>query len=401
MKILHILDHSIPLHSGYTFRTRAILQAQRELGWETFHVTSSKHLGAKAREEEVDGYHFYRTDPAQFSMYRFPGINYVGIIRKLQHRIEGICQHIKPDILHAHSPALNGMAALLAGRTMGLPVVYECRAFWEDAAVDHGTSREGGLRYRLTRYLETYVFKKADAVTTICEGLRTEIISRGVPAEKVTVIPNAVDIERFPFMAEPDKVLKSELGLSCKQVLGFIGSFYAYEGLPLLLDAMPAILAINQDVRLLLVGGGPQEELLHEKVQMLGLNEVVVFTGRVSHDEVQRYYNLVDLFIYPRMSMRLTDLVTPLKPLEAMAQGKLVVASDVGGHHELIHDQETGVLFHSNDVNSLVESVCALLNAPEQWGRLRQNGRAYVDTKRNWPCSVDRYKNVYNSVLKC
>lgn len=397
MKILHILDHSIPLHSGYTFRTRAILQAQRDMGWETFHVTSSKHLGAKLSEEEVDGYHFFRTDPAESSMYRFPGLNYVGIIRKLQDRIEEICQRIQPDVLHAHSPALNGIAAVQAGRRLGLPVVYECRAFWEDAAVDHGTSREGGIRYQLTRHLESYVFRKADAVTTICEGLRAEIISRGIPDRKITVIPNAVDVERFPFMVDSDEMLKSELGLVGKQVLGFIGSFYAYEGLPLLLEAMPEILKQRPDVRLVLVGGGPQEQVLHEKVRQLGLEDAVIFTGRVPHDQVQRYYNLVDLFVYPRLSMRLTDLVTPLKPLEAMAQGKLVVASDVGGHLELIRDQETGVLFRSNDVNSLVESVCTLLNRPEQWGHLRQNGRTFVEEERNWPYSVDRYRQVYAS----
>ena len=400
MKILHILDHSIPLHSGYTFRTRAILEAQRDLGWETYHVTSGKHLGASASEEQVDGFHFYRTPPADAAIYRLPVINYLGIVKNLQRRIIDIAQTIKLDVLHAHSPALNGLAALHAGQKLGLPVVYECRAFWEDAAVDHGTSREGGLRYQMTRHLESYVFQRADAVTTICEGLRNEIISRGIAAEKVTVIPNAVDVDRFTYLALADESLKSSLGLIGKRVLGFIGSFYAYEGLPLLLDALPAILQQAPNVRLLLVGGGPQEELLKNQVSALGLGDAVIFTGRVPHDQVQAYYNLVDLFVYPCLPMRLTELVTPLKPLEAMAQGKLVVASDVGGHKELIEDNKNGYLFESGNAKALVDKVLDILNSMGNWGLMREYGREYVERERTWGVSVSNYKAVYEGLIE-
>ena len=126
---------------------------------------------------------------------------------------------MKPDILHAHSPALNGVAALRAGARFNLPVVYEVRAFWEDAAVDHGTSKEWGARYRLTRQLETYVLKRADAVTTICEGLRGDIIERGIPENKVTVIPNAVDLQRFSMSEQADPELQDISGLPVRRFL--------------------------------------------------------------------------------------------------------------------------------------------------------------------------------------
>lgn len=148
----------------------------------------------------------------------------------------------------------------------------------------------------------------------------------------MTVIPNAVDVHRFQLAGEPDPALRAQLGLGPSAlVLGFIGSFYAYEGLPLLLEAMPRILQVRPEVRLLLIGGGPREADLKALAERLGLRREVIFVGRVSHDEVQKYYHQVDIFVYPRYSMRLTELVTPLKPLEAMAQGRLVVASDVGG----------------------------------------------------------------------
>jgi|AMFO01.1.fsa_nt_gi PEP-CTERM/exosortase 1-associated glycosyltransferase, Daro_2409 family len=399
MKILHVLDHSIPLHSGYTFRTRAILEQQRALGWETAHVTSSKHRAGEADEETVDGLHFYRTPPAGGVLARLPVVNQWAVVTGLEERLDEVIRRERPDLLHAHSPSLNGLAALRAGKRHGLPVVYECRAFWEDAAVDHGTSREGGLRYRLTRALETHVFREADAVTTICEGLKRDIVARGIPEEKITVIPNAVDLERFSLEGVHDPELAASLGLEGKVVLGFLGSFYAYEGLMLLVEALPGILERVPEVRLLLVGGGPQERALKERVAQLGLSDKVVFTGRVPHESVAGYYRLVDILVYPRLSMRLTDLVTPLKPLEAMAQGKLVLASDVGGHLELIKDGINGRLFRAGDRESLEEAVAGLVREREQWQKFRDSGRRFVEEERNWPRSVGRYRRVYARVL--
>jgi PEP-CTERM/exosortase A-associated glycosyltransferase len=400
MRILHILDHSIPLHSGYTFRTRAILEQQRALGFETFHITSAKHKGSEVLVEEVEGFRFFRTPQPAGWHAELPLLNQFSIVDGLAKRLGEVVEEVRPDILHAHSPALNGLAALRVAQWYPpLPIVYECRAFWEDAAVDHGTNREGGLRYRATHALETYVFRRAQAVTTICEGLREDIVRRGIAADKVTVIPNAVDIQRFQFAGGADPELREELGLAGKTVLGFIGSFYAYEGLPLLLEALPKILQARPEVCLLLVGGGPQEPILREKVKALNLDGSVIFLGRVPHDKVQKYYDLVDVFVYPRYSMRLTELVTPLKPLEAMAQGRLVVASDVGGHKELIADRKTGWLFKAGDLDSLAGTVLELLGKPECWPDIKQAGRGFVEQERNWAASVRRYEAIYQGLL--
>jgi glycogen synthase len=397
MRILHVFDHSIPLHSGYTFRSAAILREQRALGWETFHLTSPKQVNCTVAEETVDGLHFYRTPQAQGLFARLPVFSLFAQMRATEKRLQEVVEIIKPDVIHAHSPALNGMPAVRVGRAMGIPVVYEIRAFWEDAAVDHGTTKEGSLRYRLTRAQETWVVKQADAVTVICEGLRGDLIKRGITGEKITVIPNAVDLEKFSLSGESDPALKTQLGLDGSRVLGFIGSFYAYEGLDLLLDAMPEILSHMPDVKVLLVGGGPQEANLKAQAIRLGVADKIVFTGRVPHQEVNRYYDLVDVLVYARHSMRLTDLVTPLKPLEAMAQGRLFVASDVGGHKELIQNGQTGLLFHAGDTKALSETVTKLFDHPDLWPRLKANGREFVETERNWKVSVARYEQVYEN----
>jgi len=399
MRILHILDHSIPLHSGYTFRTLSILKAQRALGWETFHVTGTKQGGFDQVEEDVDGWHFYRTRDSISLVSKLPVLNQLAVINSLATRLRSVVETVKPDILHAHSPALNAIAALRVGDEFNIPVVYEIRAFWEDAAVDHGTSHEWGIRYRLTRMLETYAVKRANAVTTICQGLRKDIVERGISPEKVTVIPNAVDIDKFSVGGVADQALKNKLGLDEKRLIGFIGSFYAYEGLDVLLQAVPLIAQQVPNIAVLLVGGGPQEENLKKQADDLKIEDKVVFVGRVPHDQVQSYYNLIDVLVYPRLSMRLTDLVTPLKPLEAMAQGRLLAASDVGGHLELIEDGQTGILFESNNPESLANKVIELLNTPERWPILRENGRKFVESERNWVTSVANYQNVYPALM--
>ena len=396
MRLLHILDHSIPLHSGYTFRTAAILCEQRALGWETFHLTSPKQGSVAAAYEDVDGLRFYRTRVPPVGP---PILNELRQIKATETRLEQLARELRPDILHAHSPVLNAIPALRVGKRLGIPVVYEIRAFWEDAAVDHGTTRQNSLRYRLTRALETWVLRRVDHAFTICEGLRKDIVERGIPADKVTVIPNAVDIETFQLSGEPDAALKSRLALDGTTVIGFIGSFYAYEGLDLLLDAFPVMLAKRPELRVLLVGGGPQEANLKAQAKRLGVTDKVIFTGRVPHGEVSRYYDLIDLLAYPRHSMRLTELVTPLKPLEAMAQGRIFIASDVGGHKELIRDGETGRLFRAGSATALAEVAEEMLAQRDRWPAYRAAGRDFVEKVRNWRNSVANYKSVYGRLV--
>jgi PEP-CTERM/exosortase A-associated glycosyltransferase len=314
-------------------------------------------------------------------------------------RLDALVARLAPDVLHAHSPVLNALPALWVGRRRGIPVVYEMRASWEDAAVDHGTTTEGSVRYRLSRTLETFALRRADHVTTLCEGLRQDIAARGIPEEKITVIPNGVNPVQFGAGRPRDPALAAALGLQGATVLGFAGSFYAYEGLDLLIDALALLTPRHGALKLLLVGGGVQEEALKRQAQALGLMDRVIFAGRVPHAEVGRYYDLIDILVYPRRSMRLTELVTPLKPLEALAQGKLVVASDVGGHRELIQDGRTGILFPAGNAGALAQTIERLLEEPQRWEALKRAGRKFVEEERTWARSVARYAAVYERVL--
>ena len=399
-RILHILDHSLPLHSGYCFRTRAIMKAQIASGLTVAGVTGVRQnqhgYVAEQPLEEFDGLRFFRTlaqiqGPSPVREWRE--------ISVLAERIEKVIHDWRPDILHAHSPALNGLAALRVAEKTGLPLVYEIRAFWEDAAVGNGTSKENSPRYWLTRQLENHVVNGADAVAVICEGLRSDLIGRGVRSEKIIVSPNGVDMELFGNAPVRDQQLLSELGLAGKSVLGFIGSFYDYEGLDDLIEAMPLLLVAHPEAHLLLVGGGPMEEALKGQVERLALGSAVTFAGRVPHEQVERYYGLMDIMVYPRKSMRLTDLVTPLKPLEAMAQGRLVAASDVGGHRELIEDGVTGTLFPAGNSGKISEKLANLLDNRGDWKQTIETAKKFVEADRNWSSNILRYTPVYQRLI--
>ncbi|WP_353230737.1 TIGR04063 family PEP-CTERM/XrtA system glycosyltransferase [Novosphingobium sp.] len=403
-RILHVLDHSLPLQSGYTFRTRAILKAQEEvLGLDVRAVTGLRHYAPPVPDatdgqgaEVLDGLHLWRTSG---DLNGAPGLREWREVRKLADRIEAVAQIWRPDVLHAHSPALCGMAALRAGRRLGIPLVYEIRAFWEDAAVGNGTGSAGSWRYWLTRQLENRVIAGAAAVVTICDGLKADLIARGVAAQRITVMPNGVDLALFGAPLPRDPALAEQLGLGTGPVIGFLGSFYPYEGLDDLIAAMPAIVAAQPDARLLLVGGGPAESALRAQALASPAAAAIRFVGRVPHHEVDRYYAATDVVCYPRKAMRLTDLVTPLKPLEAMAQGKLVAASSVGGHRELIEQGVTGTLFAPDDPAALATAMAGLLGDRAGWDERRRVARAFVERAHDWGCNVRRYHPVYQTVL--
>ncbi|MFH1999758.1 MAG: TIGR04063 family PEP-CTERM/XrtA system glycosyltransferase [Planctomycetota bacterium] len=402
MRVLHIFDHSVPYFSGYTFRSGYILSNQRKLGFEPFVLTTMKHQKQNGLCETIDGQAFFRTpafeNPITLRAFRTPMLGEAMHMHRLYHRILEVCRQQPVDLIHAHSPALNGLPALKVARYLGLPMVYEIRAFWEDAGVDLGTySSENSLKYKSVRRFETYLCHRADSVTTICEGLKNDLLSRNVDPKKITVIPNGVEAGRFLPLPR-DEALMASLHLEPGKVIGFIGSFYDYEGLDLLLKAFALVLKQRKDLKLLMVGGGyqGQDERLKMLSHSLNLGDRCVFTGRVPHDQVDHYYSVIDVLAYPRHSMRLTELVTPLKPLEAMSMEKIVIGSRVGGIAELVKEGENGFLFDPDSAESLADTLLRIMNHPQETVEMGARARRFIETHRNWEKIVKRYEHVYS-----
>jgi PEP-CTERM/exosortase A-associated glycosyltransferase len=417
-KILHILDHSAPLQSGYVFRTQNLFREQLKLGWTPVAVTSPKQEAsskepwqvavtspkgeASSKEpsqesQEIAGVRYYRTPKA--ARASLPLVGEFQLMVALTRRIREVVEIEKPDLLHAHSPILNAFPALRVGRQIGIPVIYEIRAFWEDAAVDHGTYTQDSWRYKLVRRAETIACQRADHVAVLCQGIRGDLHKRGIPLEKLTAIRNGVDVDSL-MPCPPDAEYQRAWNLSAKKVIGFIGSFYRYEGLNLLVEAFAQLGVRYPNLSLLLLGGGDIETELVAQVRRLGLGDRVLLPGRIPHERVPGVYALLDVLVYPRYSTRLTELVTPLKPLEAMAMRRAVAASDIGGHRELMRDGETGLFFRAGDAQDLIQTVSRLLDDGSLRDRLAHQGRAWVVQEQTWEKTTAAYEEIYAQVLE-
>jgi PEP-CTERM/exosortase A-associated glycosyltransferase len=317
-------------------------------------------------------------------------------VAALAKQVKRLAAELKVDLIHAHSPSLNGLAAAQAAKALSLPWVYELRYYEEDAAVDRGKTRHNSLRYRLAARLEQQTLEQANAVTTISQALREDLIRRGIAAEKITVVPNGVDTEYFQ-PREPDPALMLKYNLAGKIVIGFIGSFYFYEGLEFLVDAAIELLSERSNIALLFAGDGEAVEMLQARIPQ-ALRGNFIFTGNVPHAEVRRYYSVMDALVYPRKRSRLTELTTPLKPLEAMAMGKAVVGSDVGGLRELLEDGKAGILVEAENSMALGHQLLKLLENESERQTIAEMGREFVLQNRSWETIVRCYGEIYGKL---
>ncbi len=398
MKIIHILNHSFPLLDGYASRSQSILISQKNMGFFPVVLTSPKHeadIGTVCPKQEIiNGISFYRTGKNPLE-----SVPVLGDITHIIMVFIALCRLIpkeKPDMIHVHSPVLNALAGFFAAKKFSLPFVYEIRAFWEDAGVDQETYTQGSIKYKLVRFLETWICKKADHVAVLCQGIKQDLISRGISPSKLTPVYNGINPDNF-IPCDPDPELEEKWQIKGKKIVGFIGSFYRYEGLDLLVTAFAGMIEKDPNMRLVLVGGGEMEDALKLQVQELGLQEYVVMPGRIAHSRIQSVYAMIHVLVYPRYSVRLTELVTPLKPIEAMAMGKLVVASDIGGHRELISHKETGILFSPGKADSLALAVLDLLANPDMAEKISSHALHYVANHKTWPATTKVYKQIYKN----
>lgn len=404
LSVLHVVDHSWPVLSGYSIRTRSILLAERDLGYTVRLLSGPAHQldEPEASQVSFDGIVHLRTQLGHGLTYRiiqqrWPLLRELAVLAVLRRSILRVVDSGCYDLIHAHSPSLCGLAAWSAARRRQLPFVYEIRGFWEDSAVDHGKTTEGSLRYKSSRALETFVAKRADAVVGISENILAEMRARGLPPQKLVQVPNGVDSQRFAPVPR-DETLANELRLGNEPVLGFIGSLWKFEGISWLIEGVAALRAAGSRFTLLVIGHGEEAAAIKNAISQLGAEQYVRFLGRIDHEHIPRYYSLIDVAVYPRRRVRLTERVTPLKPLEAMAMGKAVLASDVGGLAELIKDGETGLLFASEQIKNFVAQARRLLEQPQLRARLGMRARESILREKDWNVLVERYANLYNSL---
>ncbi len=392
MNILHVLNHSLPHTDGYCVRSACIVREQRRLGWNPVVLTSPRHEGGGDSIECIEGTRYHRMGLR--GTHRSAAWERATMVRRMRKRLLQLIRAEQVDLIHAHSPSLCGMAALSVARKCRIPFVYEVRGLWEEGAVDQGRTSRFSWKYQLTRLLETRVARRADSLVVISEGLAREFESRGVPADRIDLVPNGVDVERFT-PHSISTVVRERLGLGNEPVVAYIGSLYPWEGVDTLIEAGEQVLSEGLSLAILIVGDGECKDELVTLVRRRGLDHVIRLTGRVAHGNIGAYYSAADVIVYPRRRSRQMDLVTPLKPLEAAALGKAIVSSDVGGLRELL-PEDTAVFFDPGDARSLARALGDLLRDEERRGKLGAAARRHVCATRSWSHIVRRYRRVYD-----
>lgn len=314
--------------------------------------------------------------------------------------IATVARRCRANIIHAASDMENGLPAMLAAKKAHTKGIYEYRGMWHYSAAARNTWFPWTEPFQRRQRLELQTGQLADACFAISEALKAELVAEGLPEDKITVLPNAVDVERFTPLP-PDRDLLEKYGLQGRMVVGFIGSFTAYEGLESLMDAVLELNWRKFPVSLLLVGDGADKlKRLKALHQARGNHPAIIFTGRVPFEDVKRYYSLIDIMPFPRIPAKVCQCIPPLKPLEAMAMGKAVLVSNVAPLIEIVRDGETGLVFESGNLPDLVEKLQALVTLPQLRQRLAQKGRTWVLAERDWRNVSERILRVYEGLLE-
>lgn len=341
-------------------------------------------------------------DRLRFAVERFEE---ACLLRRFETGIRRVATTDDVALIHAHSPFRCALPAVRVGRALGLPVIYEVRGVWEESAVASGFFLRGDRRYRHWRRSETAAMNRADAVICICEELRGEVIGRGVPAHKVFVVPNAADPPPGESNASSRAVATTSAltdgtapTIRSALTVGYIGSLRALEGVDELVRCAAELLRRGYNVRLLVVGGGPALDGLRRLASELGLGAHAEFTGPVPHDQVWDLYQRIDVFAITRPDTAVTRMVTPLKPLEAMAMGRPLVVSNLPALREIVEDGTTGLLYTPGNVRQLADHCVRLLEDPDLRGRLSASARQWVLHHRTWTAVLAALPQIYAAV---
>ncbi|HWM99649.1 MAG TPA: glycosyltransferase family 4 protein [Streptosporangiaceae bacterium] len=406
-RVLHLVTDALPTTSaGYTIRTHEIAVAQREAGLDPHVATRCGYPVTQGRLDGrrlvvLDGVPYHRLLP-----WRMPaGLSAgpaaapaTGPSTRALELAAGLTRQLRPSILHAASNYANARLALALRERYGLPVVYEVRGFWEDTWLSRhpdGAKLAASELYQRNRELETRCMLAADLVVTLGEAMRDEIVARGVPGKKILIVPNAVS-EEFLRPLPDVTTLREELGLKPDEpVVGEVTSLVPHEGIGTLLEATAILRARGVPARALIVGDGPERAALQRQAARAGLAGVAVFTGRVPASKVRQFHALLDVFVVPRTPDRVCQLVTPLKPVEAMASGLCVVTSEVKALTEIVKHEVTGMQTVPQDPVSLADCLERLIYSPDIRRKLGDNAREWVARDRTWSHNAARYRDAY------
>jgi glycosyltransferase involved in cell wall biosynthesis len=386
--ILYCLHQSVPYATnGYSTRSHGVAVGLQKLGWKVRATTRPGFPWDAGVTGLNKGYHQTEVDGITYSSITGSNLNATPLDYYLFEAADHYLREAQTsgaEVIAAASNHITALPALMAARRLGLPFVYEVRGLWEVTQASTQPEWAGSERYRLMRTLEQQAAQEADLVITLTEELAEELTGWGVERSRILLVPNAVDVERFTPAVRNEAIAKQLDLAPGVPVIGYAGSAVAYEGLELLLEALAELQRQGEAFVFVLVGDGKVMDTVKSRVCALGLKKHCRFTGRVPFDQVPQYLSCMDIMPVPRLSTSVTEMVSALKPLEAMAMGKAVVLSDVSPHKTMAGSNERARLFRKDDKQDLARTLQELMHNPSECARLGKAARAWTEETRSW-----------------
>ncbi len=399
MKVLHVLYQSFPHITGSSTRSRDLLMAQKELKIKPVVITSPFQEGVK-NIDVLYGIKHYRTFnpetdiPTSETDKGFR--NRLKRIMRMPYFIRKIRQVVKiekPDVIHAHATFFCGLSATFVGLIYKLPVIYEVRSLWEQRILEQNKSLKSKIQVNFISLLETWTMRFANHVVTINNHLKTEIVRRGIKDSKVTIVGNAVNFEMID--NEIDLIVSNCSKEPSEFVFGYVGGISAIEGLDILIKTFAKLKNNGYTNILMIYGDGVFMDELKQLKTALKVDNVY-FKGKIAPELISTAYDSIDIIVNPRRNLHINNTVTPLKPLEAMAYGKVVLGSNVGGLREIIKNGENGLLFNADDEADLYRKIIQIIeSSPNSFQELKTNAIEYVLKERNWLLNGRKYVELY------
>ncbi|MGP9490379.1 glycosyltransferase family 4 protein [Glutamicibacter sp. AOP5-A2-7] len=405
-KVFYLLHNSLPHHSaGYATRTHGLLSELNNSEWTVDGVTrlgypydmpGMAEIDDVSSADRVGRVDYRRLLAGRDVEKKNPLFDYV---QRYSQHLQRLAKSEKPAIIHAASNHWNGLAAVTAANRLGIPSVYEVRGLWEVTRGSRDPEWATGNMYKFMARMEADAAKGATRVFAITRALKDELVNRGVDPNKIEIIPNGVDTNRFQPQAR-DAELARRLNIQGKTVIGYVGSILDYEGIELLIESAGNLKSERNDFHVLIVGDGAELEKFRNRVAEESLGDVITFTGRVPHEDVESYYSLIDITPFPRLPLPVCEMVSPLKPFEAMAMGKAVVASNVDALEEIIVPGLNGLLHEKGSQDSLTSQLRLLLEDEELRAKLGSQAREWVVEERDWSKLASIISNTYDDLWK-
>lgn len=388
-RVLHVLTNSLPhTASGYAQRSHSILLAQQEAGWETLAVTRVGYpvqVGKLAAQnlDVVDGIPYQRLLPSRLAE------TMQGRLQQQAEELLAVAVKFRPSVLHTTTHYVNALVVRAVAQAVGIPWVYEVRGQLADTwAASRGADATGSERYSLFKQREAEVMQDADLIVTLGDTMKTNIVSTGISTCKVIIAPNAVGGD---FLAEPVDAATARLELGLDEsgpYIGTVSSLVAYEGLDCLIAAFMVLAPRFPGLKLLIVGDGVARSALEVQARRSGYGDRIIFTGRVTREQAVRYHQALDIFVVPRKDLEVTQSVTPLKPVEALACARPVVASRLPALEEIVLDGLNGTLFQAENTSELAGALGVLLADEPLRSRMGRTGRMQVLESRTWAANA-------------